>query len=221
VKQVGRGVNRVDPRSARSAQALAAAVVELASTQEVTTISITELCRRAGVTRRTFYNHAQTPVELLRRVLTDELDQVRSHHMKDLATQNDHDLSRIVRISLTDIITHVRAHRRIYRQSDTGRIHPELYQLLSDHFRHAVRETINTSARQIPELPGYDLSHREAAAELYSAYVAHAYAGVIEASLGHPATDETEFIVDLIISALPPWMLVKRSAEPDQQPGGV
>jgi AcrR family transcriptional regulator len=222
VKQAGQDVGRVDPRSARSAEALAIAVVELASSQDVTTITITELCRRAGVTRKTFYNHAATPMELLRRALVAELDQVRRHHMDHIATQDNRDISGIVRESLTDIITHVRAHRDIYAQGETGRIHPELYQLLSDHFRHAVRETINTSARTIPRLPGYDdNAHRQTAAELYSAFVAHAYAGVIEASLSHPATADTDFIVDLIISALPPWMLRKSPFDTDQQPGGV
>ena len=44
--------------------------------QPVTDVTITALCQHAGVTRRTFYNHAESPVELLKQVLTAELDQV-------------------------------------------------------------------------------------------------------------------------------------------------
>src|SRR3546814_11082417 len=66
-----------DPRVERTRARLAEAVLALAAERDITTASVSELTRRAGVNRSTFYAHADTPVELLTRVLAAELDDVR------------------------------------------------------------------------------------------------------------------------------------------------
>lgn len=196
----------------RSQTALAEAIIDLATRQSVTSISITDLCRRAGVTRRTFYNHAQSPVLLLRRVLTDELDQVRDVMFRDTADQ-DADLEAAVRRSLGSIIDHVQHHRAIYHDPTTRRIHPELYQLLSDHFFAAVRTSIVTDVRRIPDpRASTNADQHSLAIDIYASYVAHAYAGVIETTLNNPATATTDFVLDLVIDALPDWMLTNPDA---------
>lgn len=200
-----------DPRTLRSQVALTVAIIDLASRQSVSDISITELCRRAGVTRRTFYNHAQSPVQLLRRALTEELDLVRDAMIRDTADQ-DANLEAAVRRSLGSIIDHVQHHRAIYHDPATRRIHPELYQLLSDHFFAAAHTSITTAVRRIPD-PGPDADQRALATDVLASYVAHAYAGVIETALNNPASATTDFVLDLVIGALPGWMLTNPSGQ--------
>ena len=54
-----------DPRFLRSQERLRAAVLELAAGRSAESITVAELCRAAGVTRDTFYRHAESPVALL------------------------------------------------------------------------------------------------------------------------------------------------------------
>src|SRR5882757_5725196 len=88
-----------DPRSLRSQAALSRAILTLAAQQPVTEVTITALCQEAAVTRRTFYNHAGSPVELLEQVLTAELDQIGARMRAETALP-DVDLSLAVRHSL-------------------------------------------------------------------------------------------------------------------------
>src|SRR3546814_4869908 len=78
----------------------------LAAERDITTASVSELTRRAGVNRSTFYAHADTPVELLTRVLAAELDDVRRHTMEQL----DRDgllLRDLTRSTMREIVAHV------------------------------------------------------------------------------------------------------------------
>ncbi|MDF2442520.1 MAG: hypothetical protein JWR01_723 [Subtercola sp.] len=200
-----------DPRSERSAARLREAVLQLAGTQPASSISVTALVGAAGVSRKTFYNHALTPAELLARTLTAELDEARDRAEREL-TMSSTDLESAVRHRLRAILTAVDARRAIYLQGGNG-LSPELYQLLSDHFAAAVEQSIVALHRTPPALRGFDDEpHRRAALDLYSSFVAHAYAGAIQAWLQHPETAEVDFLLDLIVSALPGWMLNRREA---------
>lgn len=197
----------MDPRTSRSEDALRTAILELASRKPTGEITVAELVREAGVSRKTFYNHAATSSELLNRTLLAELDEVRRGMDADLGSPGT-ELEPVVRRRLGEILQHVRARRAIYTRGENGTISPELYRLLSDHFTAAIHHSIDESARRVPILDGYsDDLHRAASVDMYTGYIAHAYAGVIQAWLGHPETDEVDFVLDVVISALPPWML--------------
>ncbi len=191
----------------RSQAALSRAILKLAAQQPVTDVTITALCQHAGVTRRTFYNHAESPVELLKQVLTAELDQVGAQMRAETAAP-DVDLTVAVRRSLGAMIEHVRGKRSIYRDAKTGRIHPELYVLLSDHFYQAIRVSIVTSVRAIPDVDGVRVGSADyqAAVDLHASYIAHGYAGIIETALDNPMAT-TDFVLDIVVAALPGWML--------------
>lgn len=216
VEPDGRG-HETDPRSVRSREALSRAVLELAAEGPVTQLTITDLCARAGVTRRTFYNHSSSPTALLRQVLTSELDRIGEQMREDTASPNV-DLDRAVRRSFGGMIDHVRSHKAVYRDTESGRIHPDLYTLLSDHFIEALRHSVETSARRIPVIDGVTQQSRRypASVELHVSYIAHAYAGVIETTLRNPDIT-TEFALDVVIASLPGWMLSK--TDTDTQPG--
>ncbi|WP_083895635.1 TetR/AcrR family transcriptional regulator [Nocardia jiangxiensis] len=200
---------RADPRSVRSRAALSRAILEVAAEQPIDRVTITALCERAGVTRRTFYNHAGSPVDLLKQVLTTELDEVGAQ-MRAESTRSDIDLSVAVRHSLGAILEHAHRNRSIYRDAATGRLHPELYVLLSDHFFDAIRHSILTSVRRIPEIDGVRAGSARypASVELHASFIAHAYAGVIERALDNPMASN-DFVLDIVLATLPDWMLDK------------
>jgi AcrR family transcriptional regulator len=197
----------MDPRAARSGAALRDAVLALAGKAPPAAISVTDLVKAAGVSRKTFYNHAATPGELLAQVLTGELDIARDT-AEDEFSMTSSDLRGAVRNRLGAILTHIGDRRDVYFPTPGGIIPPELYQLLTNHFRAAVRESIRSANRVAPGVPGFDdPEHRAVSVEMYSSYVAHAYAGAIQSWLQHPETGEVDFVLDLILTALPSWMV--------------
>lgn len=204
---------RVDPRTARSLHALREAVLDLASRQDPSAILVTDLVKAAGVSRKTFYNHATSPVDLLKRVLMDELDAARDH-AESLFPMAADDLAGAVRGRLTGILQHVSDRRAVYLSPSGDGLSPELFQLLSTRFRAAVEMSMAESYRVAPVVPGFDdARHRAVAVEMSASFVGHAYAGAIQAWLQHPETPEVGFVLDLILSALPPWMTVRPATE--------
>src|SRR5580698_8701613 len=65
---------RADPRTVRTAQACGEAIIELASEQPISQITVADMAERAKVTRATFYNHYASPLELLIQVLLADLE---------------------------------------------------------------------------------------------------------------------------------------------------
>jgi len=64
-------VNRSDPRSVRTVTRLRRAAEELGATKPLHAISVTELCRAAGVHRTTFYAHYNSVTEVVADALGD------------------------------------------------------------------------------------------------------------------------------------------------------
>jgi AcrR family transcriptional regulator len=65
---------RSDPRVARTDRALESAILELAARRPVSTITVADLTEAAGVSRATFYNRHNSPLELLIGVLGADLN---------------------------------------------------------------------------------------------------------------------------------------------------
>src|ERR1700710_1454932 len=95
-----------DARCARTRTNLSAAVLELAAERDITSASVAELTRRAGINRATFYAHAQSPVELLTRVLAADLDLVRRMTTERL-DQEGALLRDLTRETMRQILDHV------------------------------------------------------------------------------------------------------------------
>ncbi|CAN5203595.1 hypothetical protein BH11ACT2_BH11ACT2_00850 [soil metagenome] len=63
-----------DPRTVRTVAALQAALRESLATESLDDISVSALCRIAGVQRTTFYTHYESIAALLTEMLTGEVD---------------------------------------------------------------------------------------------------------------------------------------------------
>lgn len=203
---------RMDPRAERSDGALRVAILELAAEANVGLISVTELCRQAGISRGTFYNHAQnhgylpTPAGLLARVLTQDLDAVRERMERDFEDRTA--LGVVVRTSLDLLLNHVLSRWAVYRRGLTDEASPELLTLLITHFEVSVREFMARSRRSLPGITVESSPERRTEAEnILSSAVAHSYVGVIRGWLREDARDEVDFVLALWFASTPRWML--------------
>jgi len=213
---------RMDPRTARSAEALRAAILELAERHPLGDITVDRIVEAAGVSRKTFYNHVGNPTELLTAALTVELDQVRRRMDAGLRCDTV-DLGSLSRARLGEIIDHILLRRRIYQQPD-GRIHPVLYRMLSDHFHAAISHSIAQSVRQVPEGGGAQggaaqgggaqgaVEEQRAVEDIHAGFVAHAYAGAIDTWLPRSEAIDRDALVEIIIGSLPEWMTTRAAA---------
>lgn len=186
-----------DARIARTRARLADAVLSLAAERDITSASVSELTRRAGVNRSTFYAHAQTPVELLTRVLSCELDEVRQRGMDQL--QRDGLLLRdLTRSTLREIFEHVLKHEAVYGGAGWTSSKYALRVVLAEHIEQSTL-TILREGFVSPPMPGPE------AAALYAAYLAHGAIGAVEAWLHLPAPRDERMLLAAIEAMYPSW----------------
>lgn len=195
---------KADPRASRSSAALRQAILHLAEGQPLASITVDQVVTEAKVSRKTFYNHVGNPTELLAAALTEELDHVRVRMDRGLAS-NASDLAALSKVRLGEIVEHILLRRRIYQQPD-GHIHPQLLRLLADHFYQAIRYSL---ARQLRQLPTTGSHPQPGLADIHAGFVAHAYAGAIDAWLPHANTISPDTFLTEVIRSLPGWMTTR------------
>ncbi|SEJ68334.1 TetR/AcrR family transcriptional regulator [Demequina mangrovi] len=196
-----------DPRFARSADALADAVLTLAAERPIERIAVTEIARLAGVTRATFYNHATSPAALLTSVLLRELDTIRDSFFADVDLAPDR-IEETWRASELVLVEHVLAHADVYRRGlaqAAGRHGSVLSELLAGH----VEASLLTFARD----HGVDLGGPDALRiAMAAAFVGQGTAGALRVWLEGPAPLDPEVAVGTILSLIPPlWFTVARA----------
>jgi AcrR family transcriptional regulator len=88
-------------------QLLRQALLDLAEEKPVSEIGVTELCRRAGINRTTFYNHYGNPVDVLSDIEQEAYGKI-SRQLNELADKGELSLAKRVET----ICTYLRAHER-------------------------------------------------------------------------------------------------------------
>ncbi|SDQ12612.1 transcriptional regulator, TetR family [Microbacterium sp. cf332] len=175
----------------RSREALRRAALDLAAGRPVAELSVAEVCRAAGVTRDTFYRHADAPVSLLADALRAELDSV-------LTGIGDLDSLSTAEGLLLD---HVRAHVDVYR----GALQPSLAAPVRDVLERVVAAGLEEWLERHPEIepPAIDDLPSRAIAV---AYAAGGTVAAIEVWLRSGAADVT-WATRAILAASPEWWL--------------
>src|SRR3546814_479846 len=138
-----------------------------------------QTCALPIFNRSTFYAHADTPVELLTRVLAAELDDVRRHTMEQL----DRDgllLRDLTRSTMREIVAHVVRHEAVYGSLNRISSVFALRIVLAEHIEQSVR-IILREGFVVPPDTGPE------AAQLYAAFIAPGPVGPVEAWLHLPA----------------------------------
>ena len=186
-----------DARIERTRARLTQAVLSLAAERDITTASVSELTRRAGVNRSTFYAHAETPVGLLASVLSRELDDVRRRTMDQL--EGDGLLLRdLTHSTLSEIVEHVVKHQAVYGGHNRASSRYALRVVLAEHVEQSVLIVLREGF-VVPPAPGAE------AAALYAAFIAHGVSGAVEAWLHLPQPHDPCMLVAAIEAMYPVW----------------
>jgi len=186
--------DRTDPRITRTAQALAQAIVELASQRPLSQISVAELAGRAGVTRATFYNRYSSPLELLIQVLYADLD--RGHRREEARrAEGGYSPEQMLRLATGDVADHVERFMAIYQHALHDPADDGVYEALVRHFTDYGLAFIARSTH--PDLP--DANH-----QVVAQFVAHGFAGAIRAWLSDKSVTKTD-LVEAAVACAPVW----------------
>jgi len=206
----------MDPRTERTSSALRAAVLELASQQDIDELTVSQVAAHAGINRATFYDHASSPADLLTSILRTELDEIRSDFLTAAqglppapATGPDApprtDPRQLVDTITQALVGHVDAHTEIYERALQGGLSASLFRLLAEHFSETLRTFLLERPHLMPLACDADQSDVEQAARAYACYVALGSVGALEAWLATPAPRDPGFFPRITRTSLAPW----------------
>lgn len=188
-----------DARQRRTRAALHAAVLELASRQDPTTISITALADAAGVHRSTVYEHGATVIEVLKSALAVELDALRDTHLREIAPGQ---VANAVREVTLGVFEHATRHAAVYQRLDTS-AGASLHMFLSEHFQNSIRLMLSEGAMSFP-FTAQEMS-TEAMTDVVVRYLADGAVGLVAGLLAQGEARNLEDVLALFTHVLPPW----------------
>ena len=185
---------RIDPRIVRTAQACMGAIVELAAERPISQVSIADLAERAGVTRATFYNHYDNPLEVLLQVLIADLE--RAHELEETRRgEGGYSAEEMLRLSIIDVADHIERFEAVYRLAVDDPGDGGVYDALVHHFAEYAIDFIARCTH--PDLPH---SNHDVLAQ----FVAHGFAGALRAWLSDGSVTKDDLIAATAACA-PVW----------------
>ena len=160
---------------------------------------MTEITARAGVHRSTFYQHASSPLDLVKSTLARELDALRDRYLVDLPREETESALRSVTIG---VLEHVERHAAIYARLDTD-AGATLHSFLGAHFAESARILIEQSSVRVPEPPaGVSPAMARAAVRRY---IADGFVGAIAAWLHESAPRDAVAFAEFLVVLTPSW----------------
>lgn len=195
----------MDARRRRSRDRLHRAVLRLAQGSAVTELTVTQVADAADVHRSTFYEHADSPADLLQAALLAELDALRADLLAD---PSDDAVQQVTH----GVLEHVRTHAAIYRRGlapDAGSA--GLHGMLSEHFLESSRQVLRSGRLHVPlRIDGVS---DEATADAAARFVATGTVGVLQAWLDQPGDPDVASFEALYGALVPDWWLVGTEPE--------
>ncbi|MFC6234177.1 TetR/AcrR family transcriptional regulator [Leucobacter soli] len=183
----------MDIRQQRTRAQLAAAIVELASVQPSSSLTVSAVAHAAGISRDTFYRHATSPSALLAAVLDAELE-----HLPMPAEGGAREFGDAER----ELLEHVAKHAEIYRNALVHGTDDHVRDILELRIHSALTAYLHAHPQILPaELAGGD---EPLNTEIAIAYAVHGTVGAIEAWLRSPELD-TDAAARAIVAASPSW----------------
>ncbi|CAH0140922.1 hypothetical protein [Microbacterium foliorum] len=182
----------MDARSRRSRESLRAAVLLLAGSTPITELTASAICVHAGLTRDTFYRHADSPVSLLADALSAEIDAAMT-----VLPHTD-----AIGDGERALLEHVRRRADVYR----GAMHPLLAAPVRSTLERSIRAGLVLWAELHPAIVPSEFATDAAAMRIAVAYAAAGTVGAIEEWL-RSEDDDIERAVRLILAASPEWWL--------------
>lgn len=106
----------VEPRTARTREALETGLWELLRDQELADISVAQLCRQAGVHRTTFYGHHRNILDFAAAVYADVVNRLGAVDVDQRGTgRTQAEVGVLYADALRRILKHTRSEERVYR----------------------------------------------------------------------------------------------------------
>ncbi len=189
-------VDAAEPRAARTMQKLTDALMLLLTREELAEVTVTELCREAGVHRTTFYGHFAGVENLAAAVFAGLIDDLSVVSLAADHTESAREISRTYVETLENLLTRVAESRPVYRA------------LFSAQFSGGFRAQLTARMQHRVQLAFDEWRVRDLAFDvdptLASAYVAGGLVGAIEAWTASDETDAVEF-ARKVLALMPPW----------------
>lgn len=182
----------MDARSRRSRESLRQAVLALASRTPIADVTASAICTEAGVTRDTFYRHADNPIDLLADALSAEIAET-MEMLPSAAAIGEGERA---------LLEHVARRADVYR----GAMHPLLAAPLRGNLERSISSGLVLWAELHPHIVPEIFADDPAAMRLAVAYAAAGTVGAIEEWLRSGDRD-VERAVRLILAASPEWWL--------------
>lgn len=186
--------DRVDPRVTRTVLALKRAIIDLASDRPASKITVADVADAAGVTRATFYNRYQSPLELLLDVLSADLDE--GLRVKEARRADGrHNAEQVLRLTIGDVADHVTRFAAVYRHAIADPADGGVYEVLVRCFTERASAVIGRSAP--PGLP-------DASRQVMIKFFAYGFAGAVKAWLGDDSMTRAD-LIEASVACAPAW----------------
>lgn len=193
---------KVDARIARTRRELRRAALELAAAGPIGEVSVAELSRAAGISRGTFYKHADTPQQVLDAALIEDLDGMRASFLADVDTASI-DFTELWRQAVRATAAHVARFEAVYRSDFSDDDSGALQTLLSRHIAASMEALFRARPDLLPK-------HRKRDEELlraaYAAFVGHGLMAILQVWF-HSTGRDVRVYTEAVLNALPAWML--------------
>jgi AcrR family transcriptional regulator len=186
----------MDARQQKTIARLSETILTLATEAPVTEVTVSALAAQAGVHRSTVYAHADSPVDLLQRVLRGELDLLREEHLLHVAAA---DAGTAISDVTRAVLRHVDSHDAIYRrglgeQSGSASLHA----MLSEHFQGSIELLLDQHSIAVP-------AKDDAERRMIARYLADGIIGAIDVWLAGDAPRNVNALLALLTRVTPPW----------------
>ncbi|GAA1963288.1 TetR/AcrR family transcriptional regulator [Microbacterium aquimaris] len=175
-----------DPRFVRSRESLRSTLHRLVLTTPLAEISVSVLCREAGVHRTTFYRHARSVRDLAIAEFVADIQKLTTVPVEP-STEASRDVARRYEHSLQQVLELVAGERAVYRALFGSYAHDSFPAALVTVMRPQALKAVHVFRTQgVPGAPSTDHECEEAAA-----FIAGAFVGVIDAWVTSGETDAT------------------------------
>lgn len=184
-----------DPRAAQTRDAIHVAVGRLLATDKLSTISVVDIAREAGIARSTFYAHYRTTDELALDIVTSALSRI-SDDGERSRIQNRGPHVDVTRATQRVIVDHAAKHRALYlagfQLSTSGQLFTGILEAIT-----SITERSMARAVTVPD---------NVRIELVAPYLATATMGLLASWLtGHLDASQEE-VADHLVMLMPKWL---------------
>ncbi|MDJ0376446.1 TetR/AcrR family transcriptional regulator [Cryobacterium sp. PH31-L1] len=139
---------KIDPRMARTRQALTEALLRLLDSTNLNSITVAGLCREAGVHRTTFYGHSPDVVSFAAALFVGELDSIARVDIDPARAGTPESISTAYAASLRQLLEHVATRRPVYRALFTSPVGSGFRVHLTERMRDRALTAMNSWSQQ-------------------------------------------------------------------------